>query len=99
MTLFWLKQCCSSKQLDYATPRSTSVCMFSGVTAVQFSPVACKNEKTNEYSEYLWIQKYIKVNSMHTLANCSQVSKIKYADTQRCSYISLLKTKMGHTCI
>ena len=46
--------------------------MLTGVHAEppQLSPVSCKNEKTNEYSTYLWIQKTIKVNIIHILANC-----------------------------
>ena len=37
--------------------------------SLQFSLVSCKNWKTNEYSTYLRIQKYIKVNLIHTLGN------------------------------
>ena len=64
----------NSRQLDYATLRSTNVLMFSGrpiqAEPLQFSLVSCKNWKSDEYSTYVWIQKYIKVNLIDTIANC-----------------------------
>ena len=64
---FIIQTCGNNKQLDYATPRSTNSSVQT--ESLQFSLVSCKNWKTNEYSTYLRIQKYIKVNLIHTLGN------------------------------
>ena len=58
----------------------------------RISLVSCKNWKTNEYSTYLRIQKYIKVNLIHTLGNF-----IKYR--RRCHWSLLtpfVKSEVRH---
>ena len=66
---FIIQTCGNNKQLDYANSAEHELRMFSSVLteSLQFSLVSCKNWKTNEYSTYLQIQKYIKVNLIHTL--------------------------------
>ena len=69
---FLHQTCGNSRQLDYATLRSTNVLMFSGIQAepLQLSLISCKNWKSDEYCTYLWPQKYIKANLIDTPANC-----------------------------
>ena len=80
---FIIQTCGNNKQLDYATPRSTNCACSAVFKQNRFSLVSCKNWKTNEYSTYLWIQKYIKVNLIHTLGNFIE-------HRRRCQWILLM---------
>ena len=89
---FVIQTCGNNKQLDYATPLEHELRMFSSVQTelLQFSLVSCKNWKTNEYSTYLRIQKYIKVNLIHTLGNFIE-------HRRRCQWILHSPTRRGTT--
>ena len=67
---FIIQTCGNNKQLArLCNSAEHELRMFSSVQteSLQFSLVSCKNWKTNEYSTYLRIQKYIEVNLIYTL--------------------------------